>query len=293
MDSSTPPLDTRIEIVTPENIAFQYRVAGPFRRLPAYLIDYLVRTVILVVIWVGVFFVSGMIGLWGLGIGVALIAYFLLDWFYGGLFEAFWNGQTPGKRLARIRVLTTDGQPINGFQAVLRNSLRAVDLMPMVMLPLLDTEIRIPLVLYQLGLFAASMNDRFQRLGDLAAGTMVVVEEQQRHFGLARIRNPEAVRLAAELPARLVVTRSLARALSGYIQRRDALPPRRRLEIARHLAQPLCEKWGLPPGTNYDLLLCAFYHRAFVADRAVEESAVGNPFGWAADAAAAWSGTRT
>ena len=55
---------------------------------------------------------------------------FVLEWFYGGLFESLWNGQTPGKRLMGLRVLTTEGQPINGMQAVMRNLLRYADIFP-------------------------------------------------------------------------------------------------------------------------------------------------------------------
>src|SRR3569623_2389196 len=114
MSPANTQLDTRIEIVTPENIAFQNQVAGPFRRLPAYLIDLLLRFgfIVLAVIAVGLAF--GSIGQAGLGFGLIAVGWLVLDWFYGGLFEAYWNGQTPGKRLMRIRVVSDEGQPING-----------------------------------------------------------------------------------------------------------------------------------------------------------------------------------
>lgn len=267
MPSESAPLDTRIEIVTPENIAFQYCIAGPFRRLPAYLVDVLLRVAVIVAAFIGVAVVFGARGMPGLGFGMTLVAWFVLDWFYGGLFETYWNGQTPGKRLMRIRVVSDEGQPINGLQAVLRNFLRSVDAMPVVVLA----------PTYLLGLFASSMNNRFQRLGDLAAGTMVIVEEPQRHYGVARVSEPEAIRLASELPAKLVISRSLARALSSYVQRRQAFAWRRRAEIAMHVAEPMRQKLGLPPGTSHDLLLCALYHRAFIADR-VDEDFAATPF---------------
>ncbi len=127
MAARSAPLDTTVEIVTPENIAFRYRLAGPFRRLPA-LSDRRghssggrrggVRSAPLLVL--------GRLGLPGVGFGVAMVCWFVLFWFYGGLFETFWNGQTPGKRLLGIRVLTLDGQPVNALQAILRNVLRIV-----------------------------------------------------------------------------------------------------------------------------------------------------------------------
>jgi uncharacterized RDD family membrane protein YckC len=272
MTTEAAPIDTRVEIVTPENIAFQYRLAGPFRRLGAYVLDVLIRVGVLFVSFMLVIFVFGIAGLPGMGAGVWLIAWFLLDWFYGGVFEAFWNGQTPGKHVLRLRVVSDEGQPINGLQAVLRNLLRTVDAQPVL---LLNPALGVPT--YLLGLITATTNDRFQRLGDLAAGTMVIVEEPQRHYGMARVNEPEAIRLAADLPASLPISRSLARALSTYVQRRQTFPWQRRAEIARHVGEPMRVKLGLPPGTSYDLLLCALYHRAFIADR-VDEPAPASPF---------------
>ena len=128
-----------------------------------------------------------------------------------------------------------------------------------------------------LGLVTASTSTRFQRLGDLAAGTMVIVEEPQRHYGMARVNEPEAIRLAADFPANLPISRGLARALSAYVQRRQTFPWQRRAEIAKHVGEPMRVKLGLPPGTSYDLLLCALYHRAFIADR-VDEPEPISPF---------------
>jgi uncharacterized RDD family membrane protein YckC len=250
-------LDTRIRIVTPENIAFQYRVAGPFRRLPAYLLDCLLRAVLLVIFGLTSLLVFGSLGLHGLVLGMYLTLWFVLSWFYGGVFETFWNGQTPGKRLMRIRVISVDGQPINGMQAVLRNILREIDAQPM--------------YLFQVGLLSALMNDRFQRLGDLAAGTMVVVEEGHWLRGLIPVNDPEVAQLASMIPANFIAKRSLAQALSAYVERRGSFAWGRRLEIARHLAEPLRDKFHLPSNTNLDLLLCALYHRTFIAEGEQEE----------------------
>lgn len=257
-------LDTRIQIVTPENIAFEYRVAGPFRRLCAYLIDYVIRVTVLFLVLLGVLIAFGSLGFAGAGIGLWAILYFVIDWFYGGLFETFWNGQTPGKHLLRLRVLSTNGQPINAWQAILRNVLRAADAMPAVVLPI-GSGGELPLVTFQLGLAAMAMNRRFQRLGDLVCGTMVVIEDPQRLYGVAKVEDPEAIRLAGFLPANFQVSRSMARALATYVQRRGNIQPARRAEIARHLGEPLREKFGLPPGTSHDLLLCALYYLAFIA----------------------------
>ena len=257
MPDRVQQLDTRIQIVTPENIAFEYRVAGPFRRLAAYLVDILIRIILFLVIALVLLLALGTAGMPELGGGLILVLYFGLDWFYGGLFETYWNGQTPGKHLLRLRVLSISGQPINAWQAVLRNLLRAADAMPAVLV----------FPTYQLGLLTMTVNDRFQRLGDLVCGTMVVIEEPQRLYGVARVDEPEAIRLAGYLPANFQVSRSLARTLSTYVDRRKGFLPPRRAEIARHLGEPLRVKFGLPPGTSHDLLLCALYHLAFIAAR--------------------------
>lgn len=258
------PIDTRIEIVTPENIAFQYRVAGPFRRLPAYLIDVAIRVTVSFLVWIVLVFGFGVLGQVGIGFGLGLVAWFVLDWFYGGLFETYWNGQTPGKRMMRIRVVSDEGQPINGWQAVLRNFLRSADALP----PVVEfAELPIPFPTYLLGLMTATMNDRYQRLGDLAAGTMVIIEEPQRHYGMVQINEAEVIRLAGELPAGFRASRGLARALAAYVQRRQTFPWRRRIEIAMHVGEPLREKLGLSANVNYDLLLCALYYRTFITDR--------------------------
>ena len=208
MSTRPEQLDARIEIVTPENIAFKYRVAGPFRRLPAYVIDVLIR--------LGVMLISGyslMIVFQGaidFGIGIAMIIWFVLSWFYGGFFETYWNGQTPGKWALGLRVVSIDGQPINAMQAVMRNVLRAADALPVVALPAGVLGGR-ALPLFQLGLFAPAFNDRWQRLGDLACGTMVVVEEGPRLYGVARVAEPEAIRLADLIPLGFEPSRSMAR----------------------------------------------------------------------------------
>ena len=275
MQKDAQQLDTRVRVVTPENIAFQYRVAGPFHRLPAYLIDLAIRVLIIFVANLVLSLLFHWIGLGSIGEGVWLILFFVLTWFYGGLFETFWNGQTPGKRLLRIRVLSVEGQAINASQAVLRNVLRVVDGLP-------------PPCLYMVGLVAASMNDRYQRLGDLACGTMVVREEPHWLTGVAAVNEPEVIRLGNSVPASFQPSHSLARALAVYVGRRANFTPARRIQIARYLGVPLRERFKLPQETNLDHLLCALYNRAFVTDEQPEQIATeptdgDNPFSLVAE----------
>ncbi len=264
-----PQIDLTIEIVTPENIAFNYRLAGPFRRFPAFLIDLAVRFGIGFVLLIMLSKLSFVFG--GASTGFWLIGVLVLGWFYGGVFETFMNGQTPGKRALGIRVLSTNGRPINGLQAVMRNVLREVDIGPMLTaqvfglpaLPLLPTCL--------VGLVVMTATRRYQRLGDLVCRTIVVIEERAGLSGVARIEDPRAFQLASLLPADLTVSRSMSQALAHYAERRTFFSVPRRREVAAHLAKPLLERFGLPGNTSYDLLLCAMYYRLFIADRSQDE----------------------
>src|SRR4051794_7893038 len=118
------PLDTTVRLVTPERIVFQYPLAGPFRRVFAYLLDLLVLILLVFVAALASLVLAlGSVA----GLGPALVAYFLLSWGYGAGSEAFFNGQTLGKRALSIRVVSEQGVPITGAQAVLRNLVGAVD----------------------------------------------------------------------------------------------------------------------------------------------------------------------
>lgn len=253
--------DTRISIITPENIAFDYRIAGPFQRLPAFLIDFLIRLVAFFALYLVVTIIAG----FQVGIAWGFITYFALDIFYGGFFETVWNGQTPGKRMLNLRVVTIHGEPISPYQAVLRNILRIADGFPYFG----ASAIGVPL--YQVGLFTMMANRRYQRVGDLVCGTIVVTEEQQVVYGVMHVMSPEAIRLAAEIPASFEVTRSLGLALSSYAQRRLMFGWARREEIGRHLGEPLRQRLGLHSIPSYDALLCALYHKAFVEERPGQE----------------------
>jgi uncharacterized RDD family membrane protein YckC len=246
-------LDSVIRVVTPENIAFEYRIAGPFRRLPAYLID--LGVVIAICVAVTIFMTTFIaIASPGMAMFVNFVSWFAVFWFYGGILEAIFCGQTLGKWLLGLRAVNYDGTPINALQAIMRNLVRSADIFLMLA-----------------GLVVMTMNRRFQRLGDLVAGTIVVVEERHWLTGIAKLDDPRAIQLAAYIPPNFVVTRSMAKALASYVERRRFFHPIRRREVARHLAEPLLARFGLPPDTSYDLLLCSLYYRKFIADRGADE----------------------
>ena len=243
------PLDTSVLLVTPERVRFRYPLAGPFRRAIAYLVD---LAVLCLLILLGALAALALTMGSPSGLGPVLAIAFGVTWGYGAFSEGFFNGQTVGKRALGIRVMTTEGVPITGTQAALRNLIGTVDG-------------PIPF-LYMAGLTSMVLTSRFQRLGDLAAGTMVVVEESRLRSSVPRVE-PEAVAdLLPMLPLRVTAGSEMARALSDYVRHRSRFGRDRREEIARHLAGPLRERYSLPEGSPSDAVLCAFYHRLFLGE---------------------------
>ena len=164
----------QLSIETPELVAIDMPVAGIGSRFVALLVDYLIWLVAIVALILIFNYVDpslthfSKIGeKWAEAI-LTLIG-FALYWGYFTLFEAFWNGRTPGKRLARIRVIQRSGRGIGLFEAMTRNLLRVVDQFPLV---------------YAVGVITIFLTKQHQRLGDLAAGTLVVHEREQFRNGL-------------------------------------------------------------------------------------------------------------
>ena len=152
-------LDTVRTVPTPEGIELSLRVAGPMPRARAWLLDLLIRLAILLVLGI-------MLGALGkVGGGLMLLIAFVLEWAYPVLFEVLREGQTPGKRACDLRVLHEDGTPVQWRASVARNLIRTVDFLP---------------VFYGFGLIAMLLNRDFKRLGDLAAGTIVVHTQSKR-----------------------------------------------------------------------------------------------------------------
>jgi uncharacterized RDD family membrane protein YckC len=167
-------LDGLIEVRTPDSVVFYHLMAGISVRGAACIVDMLIQVAALffIVIVGGILsiFVEMLSSFWRwLGEFVPLVwiwaVILFLVWFiltgYFVVFETFWGGQTPGKRLLRIRVLKDSGGPIGFYEALLRNIMRFLDSLPTV---------------YAVGIVTALLTQREQRLGDLVAGTIVVRE---------------------------------------------------------------------------------------------------------------------
>ena len=155
-------LDTEREVPTPEGIELNLRLAGPVVRALAWATDLLLRSAA----FIGLSMPLSMLG--RVGAGVLLILWFALEWFYPTVCEVWFNGATPGKKFLGLVVLHADGTPVGLPASLIRNLLRAVDFLPF---------------LYGFGLLAMLLNRDFQRLGDIAAGTVVAYRESAHRHG--------------------------------------------------------------------------------------------------------------
>jgi len=282
LDSNEQVTDTMLLVETPEKISFQYQLVGPFRRVGAYALDllfslvgYSILVIVLAIIFgvvssytQGTFLAPVLDAIAAMGGALILIGYFLVYWFYGAFMEARYNGQTLGKMITRHRVLSHDGHAIDVVQALLRNFFRLLDLFPFIPFPFLAmmTGEEFPPV-FPTGLFAMiamAISGNFRRLGDLVAGTIVVVDERKWVPELASFTDPRVEQLADELPSDFSPSQSMLKALADYVDRRRYLSPESNQDMAKGLATRMLKKFNLPLDTDYDLLLCAMYYNAFM-----------------------------
>jgi uncharacterized RDD family membrane protein YckC len=233
-DDKDEPLDTSVAIETPEHIVFRYRVAGPARRMLAYLVDLVACYGALTIL--GVLLVLALVGTAGLdeltesakvGTGIFLVLLFAAQWVYFVAWEAT-TGRTPGKIAAGLRVVTTSGRPIGFPQAALRNVLRAADALPHA---------------FAVGVGAMALSPRFQRLGDLVAGTMVIVPERATAAAAIRVWPPPQPDELAALPHDVTLDADERGALALFLRRRGTLGPAREHELASMLVEPLARRF--------------------------------------------------
>lgn len=146
-------LDTVQPFETPEGVDLSLVPAGPVPRVLAWGIDLMIR----------LFTYSALFSFFphfgAFGMGILMIAIFVVEWFYPVFFEVLWRGRTPGKMTLQIAVVREDGTPVSWSESVVRNLLRAVDVLP---------------GCFGVALVSMMVSSRFQRLGDMAAGTLVV-----------------------------------------------------------------------------------------------------------------------
>lgn len=226
------PIDTTAEIETPEHVCFHVPIAGPTARAAAWLLDALIRAMILVVLAVTASIGGLAIGdvVSGFSTGIILVVLFLLEFGYYTFWEIAWNGKTPGKAALDLRVVSVHGHPLRVGDSFLRNLLRVADFLPSG---------------YVLGLLSMALDNRFRRLGDLVAGTMVVVEEKRTVASTIRIEPPPTTKELANLPQRLPLSGDELDALEHFLRRKDRIGNAREDELAGMVAPVFAKRMGV------------------------------------------------
>ncbi len=263
----------QLTIETPEQVAIRFPVAGIGSRFLAVLADSLIQTAGAIVLGLLLFLIYASAPrtadavIHKLGdkwlIAAIIFLYFLLYWGYFTLFEAFWNGQTPGKKLCKLRVIRDCGRQITFFESMTRNFLRGVDWMP---------------GMYAVGVITMLCNRQNKRLGDLAAGTLVIHEramESPMWSGIAErtitasVFAPEPVQPAigpplVDLPADAVARLSAddLNVIDRFFARAIDIDLERRAQLSAQLAQQMTAKLGMemPADVSPERLLESMAH---------------------------------
>jgi uncharacterized RDD family membrane protein YckC len=261
-------IGNQLNIETPELVSIEMPIAGIGSRFIALVIDYLIQfaalillSVLAAVIIPALHFLGRISADWAGGIFV--IIFFLFLWGYFALFEAFANGRTPGKRVAKIRVIHRSGRAISFVESLARNLLRFVDFLPS---------------FYVVGVVAMFLSRQNQRLGDMVAGTLVVHDREidSPHWGELGNRTITAQAFAPSAPMApphlrvILSTPALARlstndlqVLEGFFARRLDMDMVTRAALAERLASALRAKSGLeiPPDISVETFLEAVAHQ--------------------------------
>jgi len=262
------PIADQLNIETPELVSIELPLAGIGSRFIAILVDSLILgAALIILIFLAAFILPALSLLgpksasWGLGIFFLII--FLLFWGYFALSEAFNNGRTLGKRVAKIRVIHQSGRGINFAEALARNLVRIIDYLP---------------GFYGVGIAAMFMSRRSQRLGDMVAGTLVVREREVEApmWGESTSRTltaaalapnspipPPHLRVVLPAPALARLTPADLEVLEGFFSRRLDMDLTTRGALAGRIASALCAKSGLaiPPEISVETFLEAVAHQ--------------------------------
>ena len=229
----------KLIIDTPEQVQLEFSLAGLGSRFMALFIDSLIQffaffflIIILAIISAGLIFTSEM-NKWV--IAAYIFGSFLLYWGYFAIFETLWKGQTPGKRKAGIRVIRDSGREITAKEAMARNLLRSIDLLPGV---------------YAVGMLAVFLSPQNKRLGDYVAGTVVVhdrpPEESQPFWNTREDAGVSFVGIEQ-------VTAEEIQTIETFLLRRLDLPPTVRRQSAARIAEHISAKLQVSEDQKQDL----------------------------------------
>ena len=209
--------DDRITIETPENVTLEVTLAGLGSRMAASLIDGLIRFGVILALFI--VFLSSPERTSGVELAVFIVGSFTVFFAYDVLFETLAGGRTPGKRATGLRVVREGGQPVGFVASAIRNIVRLVDMLPFS---------------YAIGIVAILASSKNQRLGDMAAGTMVV-REVAAVSGSAW-REHEMTRGDEDAWDVGGVTQEEIATVRSFLTRRETLDSNARTRIERDLA---------------------------------------------------------
>jgi uncharacterized RDD family membrane protein YckC len=225
------PLD-KLTIDTPEQTALEFPLAGIGSRFVAMAADTAIQIVIAILLVILAAIMGQTLSVLGSAapqwlFAILIIIFFLLYSSYFAIFEAIWNGQTPGKRYAQLRVMKDDGRPITAYDSVARNLLRIVDQLP---------------VFYGVGITSVFLSKQNKRLGDFVAGTVVVHEKAVE---AARPFMDTTVDAEAPTYDLTLISADELRLIEAFFQRRDSLDPALRGSMAAQISSRIAGKLGV------------------------------------------------
>lgn len=213
--------DETVTIATPEGVELELTLAGAGSRFVAALADLAIQAI------VALASVAALGGIGGIGSAAVSVITFLIVLGYDVLFEVFAAGRTPGKRLNGLRVVRSGGEPVGFLTSAIRNVLRVVDFLPFA---------------YVLGAATILATRKNQRLGDVAAGTLVIRDRAPKPAPEPlEAASPPGVSAAWDTSA---ITAEEVAAVRSFLERGPEIDPAARTKLARTLAERLRPKVG-------------------------------------------------
>ena len=234
-------MEERVHISTPDHVSLEFELAGPGSRFSAYVIDFIFNVLLIIAIVLTAYLTGALVALRSLANisagasdswiwALVVLIVFLINWGYYVFFEGVGKGSTPGKKRMGIRVIRQDGLPIGLREAALRNLVRAADMLPPPS--------------YILGGLVMHFDPQGRRLGDMVAGTYVVVEKfdlaAQGASGAAWAKRVEQgrSRQALTLPRGAISAQQLG-LIEQFLARSHELSKERRQQLIWQITEPL------------------------------------------------------
>ena len=253
--------DELLIIETPERVPLHFSLASIGNRFLACIFDHFLQFLIMLAIGLGLYELGGYLQFQGFFAdapkwiyAVTILVLFALWSSYFVVFEWLWNGQTPGKRWLKLRVIREDGRPVTFWEAAVRNLIRIFDMMPF--------------PFYSVGLISVFANSRDQRIGDMLAGTVVVRERESEAPTFDRVFSSPVSDIAMRRTYKVLdfsadislVNEAEIEVVQTFLRRRFDMPDNARQWMAWRVATPILYK--IRP--TYDL--AAFSYEAFLEE---------------------------